>query len=1024
MANGRITREVVQDGNAPDRGNAPKSKLAVQGIMRPSLAPAQSKSRTSVTDVINEFSQLAGTLGRKQQNASYIDGQMAAASGKTQEEVAATGNKTTMAGFVGVSISNAMSDWNATHVQEASTKHYNTDPAEYSKMLSKSSADLIAKMGGDEYAEEQLTKQLIPTMQKLAATQRAAHANYTENETANAYTQSLIKAGQNASTQYDRSETAHAEEGQVAAKSYKGDYRAYAQGYVDKIINVESGGNVRAQAKTSSAGGLGQFIDSTWYAMIRKYRPDLAGKSKAELKALKYNGALNKEMTVAYTAENARGLAAAKLPVNGGTSYLAHFAGLGGARRVLKGNPNALVSTTLTAGQINANKTIMYKKGRMITNAELVAWAHRKVPSGGSKGLGKLQKVAPTGTVEKSSSNVVVDANLLANQGLPPEKHRTAVVNAMIMSLQDDDGSLYQNAGGEAALIKVGASPAQIQRVRSANKSFEKRRQSEYNMDYEREISDIEEKAKSGDISEEEVFGMLGDLQDKYRRDDGEKRRVHKIVQKALDAQGTEADKEAGKVWADPERQLDLMDIQNDVIDGVKTAREAADEIVEIGKMYGASEDATNRAVAAIIATQKSVKAKEKARIEAAAKVGLKKKAKEEEAEDLISRNILGTGSADQQKLGIQILERKLIKELQSQGVTRGEMASRANSAMAKVLVANDVPDKARASVMRAALVNPIGEDGKVTPRAEESLAFYMDLKHGAKASPEYLTRMFAGQEKTLQLLMEAEQHMVGDADMKAALSRAYQQISDPITQERLKDTRGKIKSGQFNTAVKQAILDASGTTTGFWNSVMNMFNSDYDTEEMSIEEERRIMKDSGLDKIIDEETRSATVLYPNASETTIAQIVTGQMAERGSVVGGSFVVAPKGSSLKKVMGLNSTEPTAPNSATSIYIRENGEKMFGKDVWKDIGPSFADNFNLGNGRVAYTVELVGDNLVITPTAERYAYEDGLLYDSNASLPEARTAIVRAKDIGSWYNEYQQKPSLAGKAINTLVDWLK
>jgi hypothetical protein len=80
---------------------------------------------------------------------------------------------------------------------------------------------------------------------------------------------------------------------------------------VDKIIGVESSGNPNAKPRDasgnllSSAGGLGQFIDSTWLSMMGKYRPDItAGKTSQQVLALKSDPALSREMTTRYTQEN------------------------------------------------------------------------------------------------------------------------------------------------------------------------------------------------------------------------------------------------------------------------------------------------------------------------------------------------------------------------------------------------------------------------------------------------------------------------------------------------------------------------------------------------------------------------------------------------------------------------------------------------------------------------------------------------------------------------------------------------
>src|SRR5262245_46133311 len=57
---------------------------------------------------------------------------------------------------------------------------------------------------------------------------------------------------------------------------------------VERIIDVESGGDPNAKNKRSTATGLGQFLDETWLDMIRAHRPDLAkGRNQNEILELR-----------------------------------------------------------------------------------------------------------------------------------------------------------------------------------------------------------------------------------------------------------------------------------------------------------------------------------------------------------------------------------------------------------------------------------------------------------------------------------------------------------------------------------------------------------------------------------------------------------------------------------------------------------------------------------------------------------------------------------------------------------------
>lgn len=161
---------------------------------------------------------------------------------------------------------------------------------------------------------------------------------------------------------------------------------------VDSIIGAESGGNPNAQNPNSSAGGLGQFIDSTWLAMLKQERPDLVeGRSPQELLALKSDPALSRQMTEAYAAQNGKILTGAGFEANPGNTYLAHFAGPQGAVKVLSADPATPVAAVLGEAAVKANPFL-----RGMTAADLQAWAGRKMGAGGQAAATPAPSVPPT----------------------------------------------------------------------------------------------------------------------------------------------------------------------------------------------------------------------------------------------------------------------------------------------------------------------------------------------------------------------------------------------------------------------------------------------------------------------------------------------------------------------------------------------------------------------------------------------------------------------------------------------------
>jgi hypothetical protein len=159
-------------------------------------------------------------------------------------------------------------------------------------------------------------------------------------------------------------------------------------GLIDSIIGAESGGDPNAKNPMSSASGPSQFIDSTWLSTLRAHRPDLANQPDDALLALKSDPALSREMTGAYASDNQAILSKAGVPVTDGNTYLAHFAGPGGAVKVLQADPGASVGDILGPGVVKANP---FLSG--MTVGDLQAWAARKV--GGSAPVQQTASASP-----------------------------------------------------------------------------------------------------------------------------------------------------------------------------------------------------------------------------------------------------------------------------------------------------------------------------------------------------------------------------------------------------------------------------------------------------------------------------------------------------------------------------------------------------------------------------------------------------------------------------------------------------
>lgn len=138
---------------------------------------------------------------------------------------------------------------------------------------------------------------------------------------------------------------------------------------------IESGFKTKVKSNTSSATGLFQFVTDTWNDMLKKY----GAKYGLGMDAKREDPWANSLMGAEYVKENKARLSRIGRGNNLADLYLAHFLGGGGTEKFFKSPVSGLVTAWADAKSLAANKTIFYKNGRPITNAELYKWAENKV---------------------------------------------------------------------------------------------------------------------------------------------------------------------------------------------------------------------------------------------------------------------------------------------------------------------------------------------------------------------------------------------------------------------------------------------------------------------------------------------------------------------------------------------------------------------------------------------------------------------------------------------------------------------
>lgn len=140
--------------------------------------------------------------------------------------------------------------------------------------------------------------------------------------------------------------------------------------YLLQQAKAESAFKSDAKAKTSSASGLYQFIESTWMNMIEKYGDkhgiETEGKNKKDILAMRNDPEKAAAMAAEFAGENERFLNTHWGGEIGATErYFAHFMGAGGAAAFLNArDENGMkAAADIFPKAARANHNVFYERG-------------------------------------------------------------------------------------------------------------------------------------------------------------------------------------------------------------------------------------------------------------------------------------------------------------------------------------------------------------------------------------------------------------------------------------------------------------------------------------------------------------------------------------------------------------------------------------------------------------------------------------------------------------------------------------
>lgn len=223
----------------------------------------------------------------------------------------------------------------------------------------------------------------------------------------------------------------------------------------------ESRNNPKAQNPTSSAGGLYQFLNSTWGNTLRRMDPERFGAySDRQLRALKTSP---DTVDLQHAAANyhlandiAPRLSKAGVPLTPGSAYLSWFQGPGGAVKAYTAPDDATVAQVFPR-TVSANASMRFngKPYAQWTMSDLRQWADTAM----AKRMGRAEGGEVDQALDVVRREPVTPASL-ARAWTPPEEALGPEASKFVQTYPEKLGEALSNAPG--AMYDVVKYPGQV----------------------------------------------------------------------------------------------------------------------------------------------------------------------------------------------------------------------------------------------------------------------------------------------------------------------------------------------------------------------------------------------------------------------------------------------------------------------------------------------------------------------------------------------------------------------------------
>ncbi|QWY83435.1 cell wall hydrolase SleB-like protein [Rhizobium phage RHph_X3_9] len=627
------------------------------------------------------------------------------------------------------------------------------------------------------------------------------------------------------------------------------------------------------------------------------------------------------------------------------------------------------------------------------------------------------------GVREAGAPNEVLDF-IMNYKGLPDDQKAKYVSTSMARQLDAGNDQLFNDAGGVSILYKLGADPADVDRVMKARERYETEQEKKFDAediqfeddilrlagDGKTSLADInkriEDRIAAGGLLDEQGKSLARAAASQMRAEDKQK------ATKA-DAEAERQAKIKDSVFSDPSFLKEIGGVHQQIKTGaIDNFEDAQAEATKIAERYGADADDVAKVLARVFELDQGRQDSMRQRAAAEHAKAAESNERKAEAERAIAKGYglkdatgdvkITNADGHEVKLSAKEYGIELIKA-QAKEKYGQNVPAISNDVFTKLQQQQVIDPQTQQQFVAAVKGNFVDEKkGTVSKDAQEAYDLYQLLKTNPRITDEFLADQ-VGDAYTRNLFALAYRLDAGNQTGPEALIRAKAMMDKGSD---IDPNATIARDAVFNTEASKASRDlvTELASPSFWST--KAFFATFDPKEI----ERAVSTGAAaVERTLKSYADTYHIQYPGQDPAVSLELAKADVKRDTKVVAGNVIITKD--KLHEKMGLKNDHA---DDAIKTYVEKFGASMFGEvyntkhaQALSEAGSVF-DVLPGGQRGLQRHVPLKVQWL--PNVGENGAFRIGLIDDVKTGKMVGREAVIPAERIGGYYINQEKQPN--------------